>query len=77
MSNLEIVVGVMERHREARHWAALNVARDVLSALGLPESDPAGEPATMTIAEADVAMAAAGTTLAPSGEVYPEPPATA
>ena len=75
MSNLETVVGVLERHREARHWADLNVARDVLAALGLPETGPSEEPAPMSIAEADAAMAAAGTTPPDSVEVQPEPPA--
>jgi hypothetical protein len=69
MSNLEIVVGVLERNREARHWADLNVARDVLVALGLPESDPVGEPAPMTIAEA--------ATPAPTDDAQAEPSATA
>lgn len=71
MSNLEIVVGVLERHREARHWADLNVARDVLSALGLPESDPA----PMSIAEADTAMETA--TPATTNDAPAEPSATA
>lgn len=75
MSNLEIIVGVLERHREARHWADLNVARDVMSALGLPESDPAGDPAPMTIAEADAAMEAA--TPATTDDAPAEPSATA
>jgi hypothetical protein len=52
MNNLETVIAVLERHREARHWADLNVARDVLVALDLPENEPVGEPAPMSIAEA-------------------------
>jgi hypothetical protein len=71
MNNLETVIAVLERHREGRHWADLNVARDVLSALNLPES----EPAPMSIAEADAAMETA--TPATTNDAPAEPSATA
>ncbi len=44
MSSLETVIGVLERHREARHWADLDVARDVLAALGIPLESAEAQP---------------------------------
>lgn len=35
MTNLERVVSVLERHREARRWADEAVARDLLAELGV------------------------------------------
>lgn len=59
MTNLERVVAVLERHREARRWADEAVARDLLAELGVDvdgrvltatEVDPAAtvEPAAPT-----------------------------
>jgi hypothetical protein len=44
MNNLECVISVLERHREARRWADEAVARDLLAALGLDEKAETGEP---------------------------------
>lgn len=49
MTNLETVVSVLERHREARRWGDLDVARDVLAALGVPED--AADPPLLTEGE--------------------------
>lgn len=49
MNNLECVVAVLEKHREARQWADLAVAGDLLTQLGVdPAADvlvPGSEPA--------------------------------
>lgn len=53
MTNLELVISILAKHREARMWADESVAADVLAQLGV---DPA---AAMKVTEAEVLAAEA------------------